>query len=218
MLARIILTIVLIIPLRGIADEDSATLIQMLSTMIKVLETTERALSYDEAENARLALETWQSLGGSSSWQTLDGGLSLNLIGSMSEITFNDGSQSHTIGFDIAEAINAIKNKGFVNLRYANDVIKLQTKSIENDAEILGRLSVASKSPKGNLQAMQVLLQLTLQNIQQMRQVRSQMAFDSQTTVNFEAERRAKEDLRQKKTEEFLKFTPPPPKSSYKRY
>ncbi len=217
MLARILL-IVLILPLRARAAEDSATFIQMLTTMIKVLETTERALDYDKYENTRLALETWQSLGGSSTWKTLDGGLSLNLIGSMSEISFNDGSQSHTIGFDIAEAINAIKNKGFVNLRYANDVIKIQTESIKNDAEILRQLSRASKSPKGNLQAMQVLLQLTLQNIQQMRQVRSQMAFDSQTTVNFEAERRAKEDLRHKKTEEFLKFNPPQPESSHKRY
>jgi hypothetical protein len=215
---KFLVFVLLLLPTASKAQEDTATLLQMLVTLNEMLRTTERALNYSEAENAGLALETWQRIGGNSSWQMLDGGMSLNLIGNMSELSFNDGRQTHTIGFNVVDAIKALQQKGDINIHYANEVIRLQTRSIENDGRILRELSAASGSPRGNLQAMQILLQLSIQNIQQMRQIRSHMAFESQNQNNIRAQKAEEERLRKEYNEEFLRFDPPKPRSAYPSY
>ena len=202
------------------AAEDSATLIQMLGTLSKVLETSQKALNYDKADAARLSLDSWRYFVGQSQWQTEDGSMGLDVIGDMSKLSFRDSNQTQTIGINLRDAIKAIENKSQLNINYSNQALKLQTSSIRNHAEVIRRLRNSAKTPQGSLQAMQTLIRLMVVNLEQIQHQRSHQIAESRYRNNFRAREWQERQIQRRRAEEIwkVKHYPPRPRSHFGAY
>lgn len=188
------------------AAEDSYTLIQILMNAIKTLETAEKAYNLQKDASVALAGSLWRDIGGSTNWRNEDNSMGINFVGNMTNISFNQGNEMATLGINIDEAIRALQGKGELNFSYANQVIKLQTESIRRDGDTMNRLLSASKGTGNQLQALQVLLRMTLESINQTRNVRTQLASDSQYQVNKDKLTEEKERVRKEKQKEIMRW------------